>query len=65
MEDSMQSIKESAIDMIKKLPEDCSIEDIQYELYAKSKIEAGLSDVKNRNVISEKEMDQEINSWFH
>ena len=33
----MLSIKESSIELLKTLPEDCTIEDIQYELYAKSK----------------------------
>jgi hypothetical protein len=31
---------------IKQLPDDCSLEDIQYELYAKAKIEAGLEDIE-------------------
>ena len=60
----MLSIKESSIDLIKSLPEDCSLEDIQYELYVKSKIESGLKDIENDNVISEKEMDNEITSWL-
>ena len=59
----MQSIKEAAIELIKKMPENCSIEDIQYELYVKSKIESGLNDIKNGTIISEAEMDKEMSSW--
>lgn len=57
------SIKESSIEMIKNLPSNCTLEDIQYELYVKKKIENGLEDIKNNNVLSEKEMDNEIRSW--
>ncbi len=59
----MLSIQESAIELIKKLPKNCTLEDIQYELYAKKKIAAGLEDIKNGNTISEEEMDNEIRSW--
>lgn len=59
----MLSIKESSIEMIKNLPSNCTLEDIQYELYVKQKIENGLEDIRNNNVLSEKGMDNEIRSW--
>ena len=59
----MLSIKESSIEMIKNLPSNCTLEDIQYELYVKQKIDNGLEDIRNDNVLSEKEMDNEIRSW--
>ena len=59
----MLSVKESSIEMIKNLPSNCTLEDIQYELYVKQKIENGLEDIRNDNVLSEKEMDNEIRSW--
>ncbi len=59
----MLSIQESAIEIIKNLPENCTLEDIQYKLYAKKKITAGLEDIKSGNTISEEEMDNEIRSW--
>jgi predicted transcriptional regulator len=57
------SIKEATIDLLHKLPDDCLLEDIQYELYFKTKVEKGLEDVKNNEVLSEEEMDEEIKSW--
>ena len=60
----MQNSKQSAIELFQKMPDDCSIEDIQYELYAKSKIEAGLDDIKNGKTISERNMDKEIDTWL-
>ena len=59
----MSTIKEIAIDLIKQLPDTCTFEDIQYELYARQKIEKGLKDIEVGNVITEEEMDKEIKSW--
>ena len=59
----MSTIKEIAIDLIKHLPNNCTFEDIQYELYAKQKIEKGLKDIEEGNILTEKEMDIEIQSW--
>ena len=59
----MQSVKDSAMELIKKLPDNCTIEDIQYELYSKIKIDAGLSDLAQGSIISEKGMDLEIEKW--
>jgi predicted transcriptional regulator len=64
MEAIMLSIKQSSLELINQLPEDCSLEDIQYELYAKAKIEAGLEDIESGNIISEEQMEKEINSWL-
>jgi len=59
----MSTIKEVAIDLIKKLPDNCTFEDIQYELYAKQKMEKGLKDIVEGNLLTEEEMDAEIKSW--
>ena len=39
------NIKEEIIELIKKLPEDSTIDDIMYHLYVKKKILAGLKDL--------------------
>ena len=41
-----------ALHLIESLPEDCTIDDIMYELYVKNKIKAGLEAVKNGKVIT-------------
>ena len=40
---SMESIKESVLELIKNLPEDVDFEDILYAIYVREKIEKGLS----------------------
>jgi hypothetical protein len=38
------SIKEEALRLVEKLPEDATWEDLQYEIYVRQAIEAGLKD---------------------
>lgn len=59
----MSTKKEIAIDLIKQLPDNCTFEDIQHELYARQKIEKGLEDIEVGNVMTEEEMDKEKKSW--
>ncbi len=40
------NLKEEIIDLIKKLPEDATIDDIMYHLYVKKKILAGIKDLE-------------------
>jgi len=45
------NLKEEIIDLIKKLPEDATIDDIMYHLYVKKKILAGIRDLEQGKVI--------------
>ena len=45
------NLKEEIIDLIKKLPQDATIDDIMYHLYVKKKILAGIKDIEQSNVI--------------
>ena len=40
----MQSAKQEINNLLNRLPDDCSFEDIQYHLYVLQKIERGLKD---------------------
>ena len=35
----MSGVKRAVLDLVKKLPADCTFEDIQYQLYVRQKIE--------------------------
>lgn len=47
----MNPIKETVIDLIKSLPDDCTCEDIQYHLYVREKVEKGLKEVEEGRFI--------------
>jgi predicted transcriptional regulator len=50
------SVRESVLDIAKKLPDDCSWEDVMYQVYVRQKIQAGLDDAENGRVVSDEEV---------
>lgn len=60
----MSKAKQEAIDLIRQLPDDASLEDIQYHLYVREKVERGLRDLKARRTISQKEVERRMNKWL-
>ena len=61
-----QNNKEEIIKYLKSLPDDISYEDIMYHLYVKETILQRMDDCnKNRStLLSEKEVEEEIEKWF-
>jgi len=47
----------------KKLPDNCSIEDIQYHLYVLEKIEHGIESA-NQETLTQQEVEQRLGSWL-
>ena len=45
------NLKEEIIALIKKLPEDATIDDLMYHLYVKKKILTGIKEIKQGKVI--------------
>lgn len=60
----MQSIKKEISDLLEKLPDDCTIEDIQYHLYVIQKIEKGLNDIESGNTKSQEEVEKIMSKWI-
>ena len=52
----MDTLKEAAIETIKKMPDGCSIEDILYELNFMSQVLEGIKDADNGNTVSTGEL---------
>ncbi len=56
----MPSAKDAARQIIDRLPEQATWEDIMYELYVKQKIEAGLKAVEEGRTIPHEEMKRRL-----
>ena len=54
----MKTAKQEVRDLLAQLPEDASLEDIQYHIYVREKIERGLEDVKQGRVIDQEEVER-------
>jgi predicted transcriptional regulator len=59
----MSLMKEEAIRLIQSLPEDCSIEDIQYHLYIRQKVEEGVAAIEAGRFVSQDEAERSIAQW--
>ncbi|MNI09710.1 hypothetical protein D3C73_627950 [compost metagenome] len=57
-------LKDDVKQMIDKLPENCSIEDIQYTLYVRSKIEKGQKDIDEGNLLDHNEVKSRMDKWL-
>lgn len=60
----MATEKENIMQMIKKLPDDSTLEDIMYHLYAREKIIRGLKDADEGRKISNEKAKEVIEKWF-
>lgn len=60
----MSVVKERVIELIKGLPEDCTLEDILYHLYVREKVEAGLRAVEEGRTIPQAEVEQRTRQWL-
>ena len=60
----MNKVKMEVQSLLKRLPEDCTLEDIQYHLYVIEKIQRSLQRVKDEGTISQKEVERRMNKWI-
>lgn len=59
----MQSLKEEIKQLIDELPDDATLDDIEYHLYVRRKIERSLKAVKEGQFISHEEATKKMRSW--
>jgi predicted transcriptional regulator len=60
----VSSPKQAALEMIERLPDDASLEDIQYHLYVLQKIEQGLDDLEAGRVVPQEEVERRLQKWL-
>jgi predicted transcriptional regulator len=60
----MDSAKDQVHQILEKLPENASLEDIQYHIYVRQKIEQGLEDAGAGRVISHDEVRRRLAKWI-
>ena len=60
----METAKEQVGQILAALPEDATLEDIQYHIYVRQKIEQGLADVDAGRVVSHAEVQQRLAKWL-
>ena len=61
---TMSTAKQAAEELLNKLPDDCSVEDIQYHLYVLSKVQHGLEDARLNGTVSQEEVETRLGKWL-
>ena len=59
----MSNVKAQVQEMISRLPDDVTLEDIQYHLYVIQKIEEGLEDAEAGRTVSHEEAMKRLEKW--
>jgi hypothetical protein len=60
----MLSAKEEVRRLLELLPDDASLEDIQYHIYVRQKIMRGLEDIEADRTLSEEDFETRIAKWL-
>jgi predicted transcriptional regulator len=58
------TVKNEVIKIIQSLPEDCTLEEIQYHLYVREKVERGMKAIDEGQVVSQAEAEDEVKGWL-
>jgi hypothetical protein len=60
----MSTAKEEVEALLEKLPDDCSLEDIQYHLYVIEKVRHGLEVADTQEVLTQEEAEGRLSKWL-
>jgi hypothetical protein len=61
----MSNAKQDVELLLNKLPDNCSVEDIQYHLYVLDKVRRGLEDAQASGTISQEEVETRLSKRLH
>jgi len=60
----MRTVKQEVNRILKSLPDDCSLEDIQYHLYVLQKIHRGLKDAEEGRIYTQEQVKKMMSKWL-
>ena len=59
----METAKEEVRRILESLPDDATLDDIQYRIYVRQAIAAGVRDVDEGRVVSQEEVERRMSRW--
>jgi len=60
----MSAAKLEVINLLQTLPDNCSLEDIQYHLYVITKLKKSEASIKAEGTLSHREVEQRLSKWL-
>ncbi len=59
----MNTAKDDVQSLLQKLPDDCTLEDVQYHLYVLGKIRRGIERAESEGTLSQEEVERRLAKW--
>lgn len=60
----MSTAKQDVAILLNKLPDDSTVEDIQYHLYVLDKVRRGLEDAQSNGTLPQEEVESRLSRWL-
>jgi hypothetical protein len=60
---AMSTAKDEVKALLEQLPDDCSLEDVQYHLYVVEKIHKGIKRAETEEVLTQDEVERKLGKW--
>lgn len=60
----MNTAKQDVQKLLQRLPEDCSVEDVQYHLYVLGKVRRGIDDAHANGGLSQEDVESRLSRWL-
>jgi len=60
----MSSVKRAVLDLVKQLPETCTLEDVQYQLYVRQKIQRSMEAAAAGRIQSHAQVKKRLSKWL-
>jgi predicted transcriptional regulator len=60
----MSTVKRAVLELVKNLPDDCTFEDVQYQLYVRQKVEKSLEAAAAGHVHTHEQVKKRLSKWL-
>ena len=60
----MSSVKKAVLDLVKELPADCTLEDVQYQLYVCQRIQRSIEVAAMGRVHTHEQVKKRLSKWL-
>lgn len=60
----MRTIKQELEILLRKLPDDCTLEEVQYHLYVLTKVREGLAAAATQGTVTQAQAEQHLSKWL-
>lgn len=59
----MNAAKDKVWELLNKLPDDCTLEHVQYHLYVIEKVQRGLAKAETEGTMSQDDVEKHLSKW--